>query len=257
MPPKTLYHRKNNIKYIDEILTNKEISISKGKAKGEGYNFVSLTEGRCVDTGGKFQLSLDANKILEKNEIKNIWKDIDVKDWKLKEANKKTGSFLHELEWRSNQNVKFDHSDVKELTFYKNGNTNIKEFNNTCAKHRVPCRIVKKTSTECNEKEKKEEFTKVTNVDYREYFKIKNIEENSKKSTKDCFDPNTCKELKSQSFISCIVNVCTDNCKNKKDEEQCYNIHGHKSDEKIIKNTKKEHKKLTQEAKRLGIWDIS
>lgn len=57
------------------------------------FDFVSMTEGKCVEPGGKLQIIFDTEKITKNNEIFNIWR-------KIKETDPKS-IFLRELEWRS------------------------------------------------------------------------------------------------------------------------------------------------------------
>lgn len=172
-----LYHRTNHYKDIEGIVIRKEIVPSKNLLKKEtrcgshAHNFVSLTEGKCVETGGKFQIVLDKEKILKKNNISNTWKKIDPKG--------PESIFLHELEWRSCDPVKIEKNDIKELVLYKNYMTvrasrfeklsehkremtiAEKGFIEVCKKHDLPCRIVPMKSKECDEKER---ITELKNI---------------------------------------------------------------------------------------------
>lgn len=171
---KFLYHRTHHHKDVENIIAKKAIIPSKHLKKKEtkcgshAYDFVSLTEGKCVKTGGKFQIILDREKLMKKNEIFDIWRKIDPKG---------PGSiFLHELEWRSCDNVVIDKNDIKELVLYKNYMTAMaphfreiaehkremtiaeKELKEIGKKHKIPVRVISFDSKECDEEERKKEL---------------------------------------------------------------------------------------------------
>lgn len=173
---KFLYHRTHHHKDLENIIAKKAIIPSIHLKKKETMcgshvnDFVSLTEGKCVKTGGKFQIILDREKITKKNEIFNIWKKIDPKG---------PGSFfLHELEWRSCDKVIFEKNDIKELVLYKNYMTAIaphfreipshkremtiaeKELKEIGKKYGIPVRVISFESRECDEEERKKELEK-------------------------------------------------------------------------------------------------
>jgi len=175
--PKYLYHRTNHYSDIEGIIKKGALipaaHLKRKETKcGSRYSeFVSLSEGKCVETGGKFQIVLDAKKVAKKNKIFNLWKSLDIKG---------PGSLvLHELEWRSCEPVKFNKDDINEIVLYKNYSISKisepkllsehkremtiseKGFKKVCERYNIPCRIVDIESNECNEKERIKELEHV------------------------------------------------------------------------------------------------
>ncbi len=172
--PKYLYHRTNHFRDLESILENKAIIPSSQLKKKEticgsrSFDFVSMTEGKCVESGGKLQIVFDTEKISKNNEIFNLWK-------KIKETDPKS-IFLRELEWRSCSPVKFEKEDIKEIVLYKNFMTKDtphlgelpsykremtvqeKGIKDIGKKYNIPIRIVPTESKECNKKEIEQEL---------------------------------------------------------------------------------------------------
>jgi hypothetical protein len=171
--PKHLYHRTNHFKDLEGILEKGAIVPSiqlkqkETRCGSRSFDFVSMTEGKCVESGGKLQIVFDTEKIKKKNEIFNLWENILEKDPK--------SIFLHELEWRSCNPVQFEKSDIKEIVLYKNFmikdtphlNTPIYKREMTLQekgikiigkKYNIPIRIVSMESRECNKVERKQEL---------------------------------------------------------------------------------------------------
>jgi hypothetical protein len=172
--PKYLYHRTNHFKDIESILEKKaiipSIQLKKKETKcgSRSFEFVSMTEGKCTESGGKLQIVFDAEKITKKNEISNLWE-------KIRETDPKS-IFLSELEWRSCSPVKIEKDDIKEIVLYKNFMTTSaphfeksptykremtiqeKGIKNIGKKYEIPIRIVSMESNECNEEERKQEL---------------------------------------------------------------------------------------------------
>lgn len=164
--PKNLYHRRLNHKTIDDILSKGTILPSshiKGRPLLSKLDFVSLTEGKCVKTGGPIQMVFDYDKLTSINKISKLWQK-GSKDM-----------FLFELEHRSQGPVKIGDS-IKEIVLYKNYMTvDYPQFKNITShkrdmsikekrvieigkKHNIPVRIVHFESEECSEKERSEEL---------------------------------------------------------------------------------------------------
>lgn len=172
--PKYLYHRTNHFKDIENILEKKAIVPSIQLKKKEtvcgsrSFDFVSMTEGKCVESGGKLQIVFDTEEITKKNKIFNLWR-------KIKEADPKS-IFLRELEWRSCSPIKFEKEDIKEIVLYKNFMTkdtpHLGEFpsykrditiqekgiQKIGKKHNIPIRIVPIESKECSREEIEQEL---------------------------------------------------------------------------------------------------
>lgn len=172
--PKYLYHRTNHFKDIESTLEKKaivpSIQLKKKETKcgSRSLDFVSMTEGKCVESGGKLQIVFDTEKITKKNEIFNLWGKIIETDPK--------SIFLRELEWRSCNPVKFEKDDIKEIVLYKNFMTKDaphfgklptykremtiqeKGIKDIGKKHKIPIRIVSMESKECDEEERKQEL---------------------------------------------------------------------------------------------------
>lgn len=172
--PKYLYHRTNHFKDIEGILEKKaiipSIQLKKKDTKcgTRHFDFVSMTEGKCVESGGKFQIIFDAEKVTKKNKIFNFWR-------KIKETDPKS-IFLRELEWRSCDTVKFEKTDIKEIVLYKNfmvkdahhlGESPVfkremtiqeKRIIDIGKKYNIPIRIVPMESKECNKEEIEQEL---------------------------------------------------------------------------------------------------
>lgn len=172
--PKYLYHRTNHSKDIESILEKKaiipSIQLKKKETKcgSRSFEFVSMTEGKCVESGGKLQIVFDTEKITKNNEIFNLWE-------KIRETYPKS-IFLHELEWRSCNPVKIEKDDIKEIVLYKNFMTTFaphfekspthkiemtiqeKRIKDIGKKYKIPIRIVPMESKECNEEERKQEL---------------------------------------------------------------------------------------------------
>ena len=174
--PKNLYHRTNHFKDIENILNKKaiipSIQLKKKETKcgSRSTDFVSMTEGKCVESGGKLQIVLNAESILKKNEIFNLWR-------KIKETDPKS-IFLRELEWRSCDSVKFEKDDIQEIVLYKNymtkdtphlGDSSYKRkmtmqergIKDIGKKYKIPIRIVPIESKECNKKEIEQELEEI------------------------------------------------------------------------------------------------
>ena len=127
-----------------------------------------MTEGKCVESGGKLQIVFDTEKIIKKNEIFNLWR-------KIKETDPKS-IFLRELEWRSCSRVKFEKEDIKEIVLYKNFMTKDtphlgqlsaykrevmlqeKGIKDIGKKYHIPIRIIPIESKECDKKEIEQEL---------------------------------------------------------------------------------------------------
>ena len=172
--PKYLYHRTNHFKDIEGILEKKAIIPSTQLKKKEtkcgsrSFDFESMTEGKCVESGGKLQIVFGTEKITRKNEIFNLWE-------KIRETDPKS-IFLRELEWRSCDPVKFEKDDIKEIVLYKNFMTKDrphfekssihkremtiqeKGIKDIGKKHKIPIRIVSMESKECNKEEIEQEM---------------------------------------------------------------------------------------------------
>jgi hypothetical protein len=172
--PKYLYHRTNHFKDVESILEKRaiipSIQLKKKETKcgSRSFDFVSMTEGKCVKSGGKLQIVFDAEKITKKNEILNLWE-------KIRETDPKS-IFLRELEWRSCNSVKFEKDDIKEIVLYKNFMTSIAPhfeklpthkremtiqengIKDIGKKYNIPIRIVSIESNECDERERKQEL---------------------------------------------------------------------------------------------------
>lgn len=174
--PKNLYHRTNHFKDIESMLNKKAIipSIQLNKKEtrcgSRSTDFVSMTEGKCVESGGKLQIVFDAAKITKKNEIFNFWR-------KIKEIDPKS-IFLRELEWRSCTPVKFEKDDIKEIVLYKNYMTKDtphlgdsiykremtmqeKGIKDIGRKYQIQIRIVPIESKECNKGEIEQELEEI------------------------------------------------------------------------------------------------
>ncbi len=172
--PKYLYHRTNHFKDIEGILEKKAIIPSVQLKKKEtrcgsrSSDFVSMTEGKCAESGGKLQIVFDTEKIIKKNEIFNLWR-------KIRETDPKS-IFLRELEWRSCSPVKFEKEDIKEIVLYKNFMTKdtphlgeLPEYKRDITiqekgikdigkKYKIPIRIIPIESKECNKEEIEQEL---------------------------------------------------------------------------------------------------
>lgn len=172
--PKYLYHRTNHFKDIEGILEKKSIIPSLQLKKKEtrcgsrSLDFVSMTEGKCVESGGKLQIVFDTEKITKKNEIFNLWR-------KIKETDPKS-IFLRELEWRSCNPVKFEKDNIKEIVLYKNFmvkdahhlekspvfkremTNQEKGIKDIGKKYKIPIRIVPMESKECDKEEIEQEL---------------------------------------------------------------------------------------------------
>lgn len=174
-----LYHRTNYYTNVGNILLKKKLIPSCFLSKKETYcatmsfNFVSLTEGKCVETGGHIQFTFYANKLLEKNKINCIFREMNPED-----------IFINELEWRSEGIVNFEYDDIKEIVLYKNyRDNNLKspsEKRELTISHNyiqkltkelgIKFRVVDSNSNECNKKERHDELIKILGKhDYDKY----------------------------------------------------------------------------------------
>jgi len=168
--PSNLYHRTNYYTNVGNILLKKKLIPSCLLTKKETYcatmsfNFVSLTEGKCSETGGHIQFIFDAKKLLKKNKINCIFREMNPED-----------IFIHELEWRSKGIINFEYDDIKEIVLYKNYSDNIlntpSEKRELTISHNyiqkltkelsIKFRVVEYSSNECNKEERHNELIKI------------------------------------------------------------------------------------------------
>jgi len=168
--PSNLYHRTNYYTNVGNILSKKKLIPSCLLNKKETYcatmssNFVSLSEGKCNETGGHIQFTFDANKLLKKNKINCIFREMNPED-----------IFIHELEWRKDGIVNFEYDDIKEIVLYKNYRDSILKSSSDkrelTISHNyiqkltkelgIKFRVVDSDSDECNKEERHNELIKI------------------------------------------------------------------------------------------------
>ncbi len=171
---KYLYHRTNYYTNVGKILSKKKLIPSCLLSKKETYcatmnfNFVSLTEGKCNETGGHIQFVFDAERLLKKNKIQCIFRKMNPED-----------IFINELEWRSEGIINFEYDDIIEIVLYKNYRDDIlktpSEKRELTISHNyiqkltkeldIKFRVVESNSNECNKKERHEELIKILGKD--------------------------------------------------------------------------------------------
>jgi len=172
--PSNLYHRTNYYTNVGNILLKKKLIPSCLLTKKETYcatmsfNFVSLTEGKCNLTGGNIQIVFYAKRLLEKNNIEPIYKEMKSNDL-----------FIHELEWRNKGIVNFDYSDIKEIILYKNyspfyniipeekrrltiADNNLRKITQ---RYNINYRVIDYDSNDCNKKDRLQELEKILGKD--------------------------------------------------------------------------------------------
>ncbi len=172
--PTYLYHRTNYYTNVGGILSKKKLIPSCLLTKKETYcatmnfNFVSFSEGKCVQTGGHIQFVFNIKKLLEKNKINCLFRTMNPEE-----------IFIHELEWRSEGIVNFEHGDIKEIVLYKNYLGNIlntpsekKELTisqnyiqNLTKELEIKFRVVEYGSSECSKEERVNELIKILGED--------------------------------------------------------------------------------------------
>jgi len=172
--PSNLYHRTNYYTNVGNILLKKKLIPSCLLSKKETYcatmsfNFVSLTEGKCVETGGHIQITFKAKNLLEKNKINCIFRLMNPED-----------IFINELEWRSEGIVNFEYNDIKEIVLYKNYRDDTlkspSEKRELTISHNyiqkltkefgIKFVVVESDSTKCNKKERHNELIKILGKD--------------------------------------------------------------------------------------------
>ncbi len=137
------------------------------------FNFVSLTEGKCNETGGHIQFVFNTRKILKKNKIHCIFRKMNPED-----------IFINELEWRSEGIVNFEYNDIEEIVLYKNYRDDTlktpSEKRELTISHNyiqkltkeldIKFRVVESNSNECNKEERHNELIKILGNDiYNKY----------------------------------------------------------------------------------------
>lgn len=177
--PSNLYHRTNYYTNVGNILLKKKLIPSCLLSKKETYcatmsfNFVSLTEGKCNETGGHIQFTFDAKKLLKKNKINCIFREMNPED-----------IFINELEWRSEGIVNFEYDDIKEIVLYKNYRDDTLKspsekreltisynyLQKLTKELYIKFRVVDSNSNECNKEERHNELIKILGKDkYNKY----------------------------------------------------------------------------------------
>jgi hypothetical protein len=193
--PENLYHRTNSIKDVESILKRGYIIPSKMLKRKEtisgslSYDFVSLTEAKCNETGGRIQFKLKTDKI-NHSKVFNIWHQIRDKCIdSIKKSENIPGwvpsgcIFLSEFEWRTHRNtpISANKDTIEEIVLYENyikarhllddpkftTNEKIKntKYNNRLSeitkKYNIPFRH---TNIECTNKERLEEFENLSGI---------------------------------------------------------------------------------------------
>lgn len=200
-PPEILYHRTNSVKDVEFILDKGHIIPSRMLKKKEtvsgsrSFDYISFTEARCNETGGRIQFKMKADKINDSN-LFNIWhkiRDECIESIKIRDAKASTGhipnfvppqcTFLNEFEWRTRINISIpaNKDTVEEIVLYENYTKTkhliedpkfrkIEKMKNTkfrnklieiSKKYDIPFRS---TNTECTNDERLREFEDLTGI---------------------------------------------------------------------------------------------
>jgi hypothetical protein len=132
--PEILYHRTNSAKDVESILEKGYIIPSRMLKKKETisgsrlFDYISFTEAKCNDTGGRIQFKMKADKINDSN-LFNIWHKIrDECIESIKRMEHISGfvppqcTFLNEFEWRTRRNIPIpaNKDTVEEIVLYEN-----------------------------------------------------------------------------------------------------------------------------------------